>query len=95
MGLRLLDVDNRVWHDFWVNAKSGVLIPRGQTGGFENGVATFGADDMDGDRPVKIRGIRDQITPESCRWHQSASWDSGKTWEGNWVMEWRRVGQKH
>lgn len=91
MGLRLLDVENKVWNDFWVNAKSGVLTTPGQTGGFENGVGTFGADDMDGDKPIKVKGVWDQITPNSCRWWQAASWDDGKTWEQNWVMEWTRV----
>jgi hypothetical protein len=91
MGLRLLDVENKVWNDFWVNAKSGVLTTPGQTGGFENGVGTFGADDMDGDKPIKVKGVWDQITPNSCRWWQAVSWDDGKTWEQNWVMEWMRV----
>ncbi|MBY0111322.1 MAG: hypothetical protein K2Y21_00765 [Phycisphaerales bacterium] len=91
MGLRLLDVENKVWNDFWVNAKSGVLTTPGQTGGFENGVGTFGADDMDGDKPIKVKGVWDQITPNSCRWWQAVSWDDGKTWEENWVMEWTRV----
>lgn len=91
MGLRLLDVENKVWNDFWVNAKSGVLTTPGQTGGFENGVGTFGADDMDGDKPIKVKGVWDKITPNSCRWWQAVSWDDGKTWEENWVMEWTRV----
>ncbi|HEX8877214.1 MAG TPA: hypothetical protein VF777_10725 [Phycisphaerales bacterium] len=91
MGLRLLDVENKVWNDFWVNAKSGVLTTPGQTGDFENGVGTFGADDMDGDKPIKVKGVWDQITPNSCRWWQAVSWDDGKTWEENWVMEWTRV----
>ncbi|MBK8324850.1 MAG: hypothetical protein IPL06_19765 [Betaproteobacteria bacterium] len=29
MGLRLLDVEKRLWNDFWVNAKSGVLTTPG------------------------------------------------------------------
>jgi hypothetical protein len=38
------------------------------------------------------RGVWDRITPSSCRWHQSASSDGGKSWEWNWWMEWMRVG---
>lgn len=91
MGLRLLDVENKVWNDFWVNAKSGVLTTPGQTGGFDNGVGTFGADDSDDGKPIKVKGVWDQITPNSCRWWQAVSWDDGKTWEQNWVMEWTRV----
>lgn len=91
MGLRLLDVGARVWNDFWVNAASGVLSTPGQTGYFRDGVGTFGADDVDGDQPIKVRGVWDRITPTSCRWHQAVSRDGGQTWEANWYMDWRRV----
>jgi hypothetical protein len=91
MGLRLLDVDNRLWSDFWVNGRSGVLTTPGATGVFENGVGTFLADDVDGDHPITVRGVWDRITPTSCRWHQAISRDGGKTWEGNWFMDWVRV----
>ncbi len=91
MGLRLLDMTTFVWSDFWVNAKSGVLTTPGQTGSFENGAGIFGADDMDGDKPIKVRGVWDQITPASCRWSQAISYDGGRTWAENWVMQWTRV----
>lgn len=91
MGLRLLDVTTKVWSDFWVNAKSGVLATPGQTGSFENGAGIFVSDDMDGDKPIKAAGVWDRITPTSCRWRQSVSHDGGKTWEDNWIMEWTRV----
>ena len=44
-----------------------------------------------GDKPIKAAGVWDRITPTSCRWRQSISHDGGKTWEGNWIMEWTRV----
>lgn len=91
MGLRLLDVENRVWNDFWVNSRSGVLTTPGQTGGFVNGEGIFGADDVDGDQPIKVRGIWDRITPTSCRWRQAISRDGGQTWEENWFMDWTRA----
>lgn len=91
LGLRLLDVEQRVWNDFWVNAKSGVLTTPGTTGVFENGVGTFTADDVDGDRPIKVRGVWDRITPRSCRWHQAISRDGGQSWEGTWFMDWTRA----
>ena len=91
MGLRLLDVQNKVWNDFWVNGKSGVLTTPGQTGSFENGIGTFTADDKDGDKPIKVKGVWDRITPTSCRWWQAVSWDDGKTWEENWFMDWTRA----
>lgn len=94
MGLRLLDMKEKLWRDFWVNAKFGVLTPPGMPGHFINGEGIFEADDMDGDKPIKVRGIWDQITPTSCRWRQAVSRDAGKTWEENWVMRWTRVPRK-
>lgn len=91
MGLRLLDVEKRIWSDYWVNARSGVLTTPGMTGGFENGVGTFTAEDVDGDRPITVRGVWDRITPRSCRWHQAGSRDGGKTWQPNWFMDWVRA----
>lgn len=90
-GIRLLDVKNQLWHDFWVNGKIGVLSPPGQTGVFENGVGRFGAEDNDNGKPVKVRGVWDRITPTSCRWFQGVSLDGGKTWDDTWFMDWTRV----
>jgi hypothetical protein len=92
MGLRLLDVSQRVWSDHWVNARSGVLARDGQRGSFENGVGIFIGDDVLDGRPIKAGGLWDQITPTSCRWRQVVSRDGGKTWEHTWVMQWRRAG---
>jgi hypothetical protein len=92
MGLRLLDVEKKVWSDFWVNARSGVLTPPGMTGGFVDGVGTFTAEDTHEDKPIVVRGVWDRIAEGRCRWHQSVSYDAGKTWEYNWYMEWTRIG---
>lgn len=91
MGLRLLDVTNRVWWDYWVNAKSGVLTTPGQSGSFENGAGIFLSDDVDNGKPIRVRGVWDQITRTSCRWSQAVSRDGGKTWDDNWIMHWTRV----
>jgi hypothetical protein len=91
MGLRLLDVSNKVWSDFWVNAKSGVLSTPGQIGSFENGVGIFTSDYDDNGKATTSAGIWDQITPKSCRWRQATTVDGGKTWEHNWIMHWTKV----
>jgi hypothetical protein len=91
MGLRLLDLKQHVWSDFWVNAKSGVLTAPGQTGSFENGVGLFVSDFDDAGKPMKSAGIWDRITPDACRWRQVVSADGGKTWTHDWIMHWRRV----
>jgi hypothetical protein len=90
MGLRLLDLENRVWSDFWVNARSGVLSAPGQTGSFENGVGIFVTDAEEDGRPVKYAGVWDNIGPNACRWRQASSRDGGQSWEQNWIMDWTR-----
>lgn len=91
MGLRLLDVEKRVWSDHWVNARSGVVTTPGQLGSFENGAGIFVTDDVADGQPVKYVGVWDDITPRSCRWRQASSRDGGQTWDQNWIMEWSRV----
>lgn len=91
MGLRLLDVERKLWADFWVNAKSGVLGTVPSWGSFVDGVGTWDSPDVDGDRPIVVRGSWDRITKTSCRWYQAVSHDEGKTWTENWVMHWTRV----
>lgn len=91
LGLRLLDVERRVWADHWVNAKSGVLTTPGQAGGFTNGVGIFSSSYEENGRTMLAAGIWDAITPTSCRWRQVVSADGGKHWEHNWIMRWERV----
>lgn len=91
MGLRLLDVERKLWADHWVNAKSGVLTPPPSWGSFVDGVGTWDSDEVDGDQPVIWRGVWDRITPSSCRWYQASSRDGGRTWQESWVMHWSRA----
>ncbi|MBL8308824.1 MAG: hypothetical protein JNL19_00235 [Burkholderiales bacterium] len=91
MGLRVLDMDKRVWSDYWMNAKSGVLGSEGTPGSFENGAGIFISHDTEDGKPVQYRGLWDGITATSCRWSQAVSRDGGKTWDDNWRMQWTRV----
>ena len=90
MGLRVLDVERKVWADHWVNSGDGIVNPA-SWGSFVNGVGSFDAAELEGGKPVTARGAWDQITPGSCRWRQSVSRDGGKTWEENWIMDWQRA----
>lgn len=91
MGLRTLDREKKLWSDYWMNAKFGIIGSEGVTGGFINGDGVFLSDDMDGDTPIKVIGLWDQITKTSCRWRQGVSRDNGTTWDWNWIMNWTRV----
>jgi hypothetical protein len=91
LGLRLLDVERKLWADFFVNAKSGVLTPPPAWGSFVEGVGTWQSESKDGDKPILVRGVWDQITAKSCRWFQAVSRDDGQTWQENWIMHWTRA----
>ncbi|AVP99084.1 DUF1579 domain-containing protein [Ahniella affigens] len=90
MGLRVLEAATGIWHDIWVNAKAGVVVGPGMPGGFEDGVGSFiVTETVDGKTSI-YRSVWDRITPNSCRWHQATSNDSGQTWEMDWEMHWTR-----
>jgi hypothetical protein len=91
MGLRLLDVEKKVWADHWVNARSGVMTVPGVAGSFENGAGLFVSDDEEDGKPAKWIGVWDLVTPRSCRWRQAVTRDGGKTWQQTWIMDWRRA----
>ena len=91
LGLRLLDVERRVWNDHWVNARSGVLVLPATQGGFDGGVGLFPSSDTDAQgRTTQVLGIWDRIAPGQCRWRQVLSDDGGRSWQHDWVMHWRR-----
>jgi hypothetical protein len=90
MGLRLLDVEKKVWSDHWVNAKSGVVGVPGVAGSFENGAGIFVSEDVERGKTVQYAGVWDRITARSCRWRQAYSRDGGKTWTQTWLMDWRK-----
>lgn len=91
MGLRILDIEKKLWSDFWVNSKSGVLTAPGVTGGFKNGVGIFNSEEVEQEKTILARGMWDNISRDTCRWQQAVSTDGGQSWQDNWIMDWRRV----
>lgn len=90
MGVRVWLPQEKKWADHWTGVFNGVVNPP-QKGEFIDGEGIFIADEtVDGVKRLH-RGVWDKITPTSCRWHQSASDDGGKSWKWNWWMEWTRV----
>jgi len=91
LALRSYDSKNRQWSIWWLDGRTphGRLDPPVQ-GRFDSGLGTFyGEEQVDG-KPVRVRFIWSQITATSARWEQAYWSDAGKTWEANWVMEFRR-----
>ena len=90
MGVRVFHVETGQWADHWVSGRDGV-VNEPMMGSFVDGVGTFTAVDDDDGHPVIARGVWDEITPTSCRWHQATSADGGFNWDLNWEMHWRRA----
>ena len=91
VALRAYDAQTKQWSIWWLDGRypSGPLDPPVR-GGFENGVGTFYSDYVQDGKPFRLRFLWSHITPTSARWEQAVSPDGGKTWETNWVMEFRR-----
>jgi hypothetical protein len=92
VGLRAYDAKTAEWAIWWIDSRvpHGALDPPVK-GRFERGVGTFYSDGTLDGKPIRTRFIWSHITPTSAHWEQAYSRDSGKTWETNWIMEFRRV----
>jgi hypothetical protein len=90
MGLRLLDIEKKLWADYWVNSRSGVQSPP-TWGSFVDGVGTWDSLETDNGKAIIVRGVWDLITQNSCRWYQAVSRDGGNSWQENWIMHWSRL----
>lgn len=69
---------------------SRLLDPPAQ-GRFENGVGSFYASLEQDGRKIIGRLQWSAMTRTSAHWEQANSYDDGKTWRPNWVMELQRV----
>jgi hypothetical protein len=92
VALRAYDPKTAQWAIWWIDGRDpfGALDPP-LKGRFVNGVGTFYSDGTLDGKPVRTRFIWSHITPTSARWEQAYSFDAGKTWETNWIMEFQRA----
>lgn len=90
--LRTYDEKSASWAIWWVDGRNpqGALDPpvKGQ---FVKGIGTFYADGMYQGKMMRTRYIWSRITRTTAQWEQAFSYDSGKTWDTNWVMEFTRT----
>ncbi|MDF2997824.1 MAG: hypothetical protein K0R27_3461 [Xanthobacteraceae bacterium] len=89
MTLRVYDPIQDRWAIYWINSTDGVLQPP-VYGRFHEGLGIFEGDDLDGERPIKVRFEWDARSPATPRWSQAFSYDAGTNWEVNWIMNFRR-----
>ena len=90
--LRAFDLKTKEWAIWWIDSRYPHLpLDPPVKGRFENGVGTFYSDSLVDGKTVRTRFIWSKITPASAHWEQAGSENAGKTWDTNWIMEFRRV----
>lgn len=90
--LRAFDPKTQKWSIWWLDGNDPTRIDVPVVGGFENGSGAFYADDTFKGKPVKVRFLWVNVTPNTRQWEQAFSPDGGKTWETNWVAHFTRTG---
>ena len=91
MTLRQFDPAERVWRIWWASNKRPGHVDPPLAGRFIDGVGLFeGEDDLNGS-PIKVRFEWRNPTPDTARWQQAFSFDDGRSWVTNWVMEFTRA----
>jgi hypothetical protein len=91
VAMRAYDPATATWAIWWIDSRAphGALDPPVK-GRFDQGVGTFYSDGEMNGKPMRTRFTWSRITPDSARWEQAYSYDAGKTWDTNWIMEFKR-----
>ncbi len=90
ISLRLFNPQSKEWSIHWSTDRMGTLdIP--MIGNFKDGRGEFYALEVFESRHVYSRFIWSKLMANSCQWEQALSADGGRTWETNWIMEFKRV----
>jgi len=90
--LRAYDSKTGQWAIWWLDGREpfGDLDPPVK-GRFVNGVGTFYSNDVLRGKPVRVRFVWSNITADSAHWEQAFSPDGGKSWEVNWITDFKRA----
>jgi hypothetical protein len=93
--IRAFDPKTQEWAIWWIDSRYPHFpLDPPVKGRFENGLGTFYSDSPVNGKIVRTRFIWSQITASSAHWEQASSDDAGKTWDTNWIMEFRRVASE-
>jgi hypothetical protein len=93
VALRTLDLASGDWSIYWISDRDGRLsLP--VVGRFHADGCRLDGPDVDGDRPIIARYEWSLIRSGAPRWVQHFSYDEGRTWECNWIMDFARTDDR-
>ena len=89
---RTFDPEKKLWTIWWLDSRFPGRLDPPVIGRFEKGVGAFYAEDTWEGTPIRVRYLWTQRSELNApRWEQAFSTDAGKTWETNWIMDFKRV----
>jgi hypothetical protein len=89
--VRQFDPADAVWRIWWASSRNSGHLDPPLTGRFVDGVGHFEGEDEVAGRPISVRFEWLNPAPDSARWTQSFSFDGGRRWVPNWVMDFTRT----
>ena len=84
LSLRTYNPQTRKWSLNFASVRDGTLVTP-TIGEFRDGRGEFFSDEELNGKPIRVRNVISDITPDSYRFEQAFSADGGKTWEVNWI----------
>jgi hypothetical protein len=89
--VRLFDGESGLWRIWWASTVGQGQLDTPLVGRFGDGLGTFECDDVIDGREVRLRFFWKDITESSARWEQAFSFDGGRSFKTNWVMQFERT----
>ncbi|HEY4420889.1 MAG TPA: hypothetical protein VGN22_15295, partial [Pseudonocardia sp.] len=86
--LRLFDPSAGTWNIWWSSSRNPGHLDPPMVGSFTGDQGVFLADDVVGGYEVTVRF--EWLAGKTPRWQQSFSYDAGRTWKVNWLMDFSR-----
>lgn len=91
MALRLFDPQEGCWRIYWMDNRSKQRVEEPVAGRFVGNAGVFECNEDYEGRPIMVRFIWSRLDTPTPRWEQAFSADGGRSWETNWITDFRRA----